>query len=150
MNSSKFVRVLQTNLRGVQRRYNSGIAGWPKYKPLPPPPPGPLYPVHPNWLIYISGGLFYGLHVLNNDAEKRKRVEEEGKFINIKAALDIVLPLVAKTEVAISSGFEVLDTQRKGITNEVSSSVTGFKENISGLGNKVLSGVLGQIKAIFK
>ena len=79
----------------------SGLVGYPNYKPPPPPPPGPLYPVHPNWLFYLGAGLWYGLHVLNNDEQKRNFVETEGKFLNIKVALDNLLPLVDAAETTI-------------------------------------------------
>eukprot|EP00092_Neocalanus_flemingeri_P008343 GFUD01008996.1.p1 GENE.GFUD01008996.1~~GFUD01008996.1.p1 ORF type:complete len:147 (-),score=37.85 GFUD01008996.1:500-940(-) len=146
MNSTTFAKLLQNSWRGCQRRYNSGLIGYPNYRPLPPPPPGPLYPIHPNWLLYVSAGLLYGLHVLNKDDETRKMLEEEGKFMNIKLALDAVLPLVAETEKAASSGYAIVDSAR----NEVKSNTNSVMDGISGFKNKVLEGVLNQMKAIVK
>ena len=77
------------------------MPGYPNYKPLPPPPPGPLAPIHPNWFVYLAGGLGYGLHVVNVDPEIRKLVEEEGKFLDMKTKLDMVLPIVDQIETTV-------------------------------------------------
>merc|ERR1711936_763469 len=146
INFVKWSQLLQRNLRETQRRYNSGLVGYPKYKPLPPPPPGPLAPIHPNWLIYISGGLVYGLHVLNKDEDLRRKVEEEGKFVNLKDKLDIVLPLVAQAETTLRTGYEAANALVAVIGGEVSSA----KASVTTLSDKMMEGVLTRIKAVTK
>merc|ERR1712215_378015 len=142
MNFTKLSQLLQRNFRQTHGRYNSGLVGYPNYKPLPPPPPGPLAPIHPNWLFYISGGLVYGLHVLNADEELRRKVEEEGKFVNLKEKLDIVLPIEAQAETTLRSGYAAANDLVAVISGEVSSA----KASVTAMSNKLVEGVLNQIK----